>query len=166
MASATQTPVALFASSNDGLSLRYGREGNYKEEHLVGFTVKAKVSERKNNLRGKSWRTGSKKQQKGTIRSAFGGTDEYCRTPEQSFWLLISGFENDQKRTHQFLSWWFCQKLKHLKPSFNKLTPNCGKNVDKLLPSCQLSLSYCQSFPKQLQHQQQHQKIENTSSTS
>ena len=125
---------------------------------LCGLVLKVKVSERKNNLRGKSWRMGYKKQQKGSIRSAFGGTDEYCRTPEQSFWLLISGFENDQKRTHQFLSWWFCQKLKHLKPSF--------KNVDKLLPSCQLSLSYCQSFPKQLQHQQQHQKIENASSTS
>ena len=55
MASATQTSVALFASSNDGLSLRYGREGNYKEEHLVGFTVKAKVSERKNNLRVGRW---------------------------------------------------------------------------------------------------------------
>ena len=72
---------------------------------LCGLVLKVKVSERKNNLRGKSWRMGSKKQQKGTIRSAFGGTDEYCRTPEQSFWLLISGFENDQKRTHQFLSW-------------------------------------------------------------
>lgn len=41
---------------------------------------------------------GSKKQQTGSIRSAFGGTDEYCRTPEQPFWLLISGFENEQKK--------------------------------------------------------------------
>ena len=47
----------------------------------MGFSVNAKVAERKNNLRGKSWQMGSEKQQKGSIRSAFGRTD--YGTPEQ-----------------------------------------------------------------------------------